>query len=213
MTAALQRSWRRAWRGLGARSDGDALHATLLAAYAEPQRRYHTRQHLGECLALFDRVATEAEHPAEVEAALWFHDAIYDIGRDDNEARSARSLHDAAREDGVAAEVAGRTAALVMATRHDTAPAGRDAQLLVDIDLAILGASAARFAEYEQQIRAEYAALPEATFRTRRRAVLAALLGRERLYATPRLHEALERKARAQLAATLRRLESADGLA
>ena len=35
-----------------------------------------------------------------------------------------------------------------------------DEQLLVDIDLAILGADTARFAEYQTQIRREYAHVP-----------------------------------------------------
>ena len=87
-----------------------------------------------------------------------------------------------------------------MATRHAALPTGSDQQLLVDIDLAILGADAARFAEYERQIRAEYAFVPEATSQARRRAVLAAFLDRERIYSTPRLHDELEPRARANLA-------------
>ncbi|KAF1050201.1 hypothetical protein [Xylophilus sp.] len=44
------RSWLRAWQGLAARGDGRAVQSALLAAYAEPHRRYHTQQHLAECL-------------------------------------------------------------------------------------------------------------------------------------------------------------------
>jgi len=47
-----------------------------------------------------------------------------------------------------------------MATAHHDEPEGRDATLVVDIDLAILGTDPARFAEYEQQVRAEYAEVP-----------------------------------------------------
>jgi predicted metal-dependent HD superfamily phosphohydrolase len=79
-------------------------------------------------------------------------------------------------------------------------PSGADEQLLVDIDLAILAADDERFAEYERQIRAEYAFVPEATFVARRRSILAAFLDRERIYSTPRLHDELERPARANLA-------------
>ena len=100
MAEALARSWRHAWSGIGAAGDGEALRAELEAAYEEPQRHYHTLEHLGECLALFERHRTHAERPAEVELALWFHDAVYAIGRADNEARSAewarRALHAAA---------------------------------------------------------------------------------------------------------------------
>ena len=200
MSVAFASSWRRAWRGIGARSDGDAVLEALLAAWGKPQRCYHTLQHLGECIELFEGVGALAPHPAEVEAGLWFHDAVYDVHGSDNEARSADWLRDAAGADGVAAEVVDRLCAMIMATRHAALPTGSDQQLLVDIDLAILGADAARFAEYERQIRAEYAFVPEPTFRARRRTVLAGFLDRERIYSTPRLHDELEPRARANLA-------------
>lgn len=72
---SLARSWSRAWPGLGASGDGVALRDPLLAAWSEPQRRYHTLRHLSECLALFEASSHLAAHPAEVEIALWFHDA------------------------------------------------------------------------------------------------------------------------------------------
>lgn len=123
----------------------------------------------------------------------------HDVQRSDNEARSADWLREAAGAGGVAGEVSDRICALIMATRHASLPSGVDQQLLVDIDLAILAAGEARFAEYEGQIRAEYAFVPEATFAARRRAVLATFLARERIYSTPRLHDELEPRARANL--------------
>ena len=196
----LEASWRRAWRGIGAHDDADALCASLMSAYREPHRRYHTLQHLGDCIDLFERVGALAAHPAEVELGLWFHDAVYDVQRSDNEARSADWLRRAADSAGIATDVTERVCALIMATRHAALPKGVDAQLLVDIDLAILAAAEPRFAEYEHQIRAEYAFVPEATFASRRRAILAGFLDRERIYSTPSLHDELERPARANLA-------------
>jgi predicted metal-dependent HD superfamily phosphohydrolase len=88
-----------------------------------------------------------------------------------------------------------------MATRHATAtPATGDEALLVDLDLAILGAERARFAEYGRQIRSEYAHVPAAEFRAKRSAVLAAFLARDPIYRTPRLRAELETRARKNLA-------------
>ena len=72
-------SWQRAWAGIGAAGEGGALFARLMAAYAEPQRHYHTQQHLAECLEHLAAAYSLASEPGEVELALWFHDAIYDI--------------------------------------------------------------------------------------------------------------------------------------
>jgi len=197
-TVALRASWSDAWRALGASAD-DALLAELLARYAEGQRAYHTLQHLGECLVHLARERDGAERPAEVALALWFHDAIYDVHRHDNEARSADWARQAALRAGLAPEVAERLHALVMATRHDVQPVGADARLLVDIDLAILGATPARFAEYERQIRIEYAHVPPAVFEPRRRQILGGFLARDPLYLTAPMRTRLEAAARANL--------------
>jgi predicted metal-dependent HD superfamily phosphohydrolase len=191
-----------AWASVGA-GDGKLLQAELLARYAEPHRAYHSQQHLGECLTLFGEMRGLAERPAEVEIALWFHDAIYDVHRHDNEALSADWARKALLGAGAAAEVAERVAALVLATRHSVAPATPDEQLLVDIDLAILGAVPARFAEYEAQIRIEYAHVPVEVFNDKRGAILAGFLDRPVLYATPALRQRFEAQARANLQAAL----------
>ncbi len=192
-------SWQRAWTGIGAAGEGGALFAQLKAAHAEPQRHYHTLQHLGECLSAFDDARALAEHPHEVELALWFHDAIYDVKGHDNEQRSAGWARDALLAAGVAAEAAQRVHGLVMATRHTAVPVGRDEQVLVDIDLSILAAERTRFDEYEQQIRKEYACVPGFLFRRKRREILRGFLERPAIYSTPHFHEALEARARENL--------------
>lgn len=200
MKQHLQSSWQRAWRGVGAAGDGLAWCERLLACYQEPHRHYHTLQHLGECLAAFDQARALAPHPDEIALALWFHDAIYDVKRSDNEARSADWAREALLDAEVECAVADRVHALIMATRHDAVPADADAQLLVDIDLGILGADTARFAEYEAQIRREYAFVPGWLFRRKRRAILQGFLERPRLYTTPYFHDRLETRARENLA-------------
>jgi len=197
--ALLTRSWHRAWQGLHAEGEGDALRRALLAGWAEPHRHYHALQHLEECLSAFEAVQALAEHPAEVEIALWFHDAVYDTRASDNEERSADWAREALRAHGVAADAGERVHALVMATRHTALPDTSDARLLVDIDLSILGASDARFAQYERQIREEYAFVPGWLFRRKRRAILQTFLERSAIFGSPHFAAALEARARRNL--------------
>ena len=196
---ALRANWNAAWRALDVAAPDEALCAELQQRYGEPQRHYHTMQHLGECLAWFEREDALAEHPGEVALALWFHDAIYDVHAHDNEARSADWARQALLAAGVNAEAAERVHALVMATRHDAVPEGRDAELLIDIDLSILGAGRERFDEYERQVHAEYAFVPEEVRLPRRRDILQRFLDRKAIYATPRMHAQLEAQARINL--------------
>lgn len=107
---------------------------------------------------------------------------------------------------GADAAVQGRVERLIMATKHDAAEPAADApdqQLLVDIDLAILGAAPERFAEYGRQVRAEYGWVPGLVYRTKRKAVLKSFLARPRLYGTAHFRERYEAQARRNLAAAV----------
>lgn len=202
-TVLFNRSWQRVWHGLGVPAPQTDLQTRLLACYAAPQRHYHSQQHLAECLAALETGLPLAQHPAEVEVALWFHDAVYDLHRSDNEQKSADWACEALQAAALPAALCQRVHDLVMATRHSAAPEGPDAQLLVDIDLGILAAPAARFAEYEQQIRSEYAFVPGWIFRRKRRAVLQSFLDRPQIYSTPVFHALHEAAARANLRAAV----------
>jgi predicted metal-dependent HD superfamily phosphohydrolase len=194
----FEERWQQLWRGIGTAAPAGLLDA-LLAAWREPQRHYHTLQHLEECLRYFDDVRGQSAHACEIELALWFHDAVYDVHAHDNEARSANWALRALAGAGLALAFCERVAGLVMVTAHHAPSPSPDAQLLTDIDLAILGAPPARFAEYERQIRAEYAHVPAALFAHKRRAVLHGFLGRERIYQTAYFGARLESQARINL--------------
>jgi predicted metal-dependent HD superfamily phosphohydrolase len=81
--------WQSLWRELGASDSDDELFRRLVAGYSEPHRKYHTMQHLEECFGHFESLRSIAEHAGEVELALWFHDAIYNTKKNDNEEWSA----------------------------------------------------------------------------------------------------------------------------
>jgi predicted metal-dependent HD superfamily phosphohydrolase len=198
--------WQSMWKQLGAAGADEELFHWLVECYSEPHRKYHTLQHLNECLAHFERVNSLAEQPDEVELALWFHDAIYDTKRKDNEQRSAAWARASVVTAGLSEEQANRIYQLIIATMHNAIPAGRDAEVLVDIDLAILGSDTTRFDEYEAQVRAEYAWVPESLYRAARTQVLEGFLKRERIYSTEFYHSAYETRARENIARSLARL-------
>lgn len=204
-SAQLHHHWLATWHALQ-HTPPPGLYAQLVQAYSEPQRHYHTLQHLSECLQLCSDSHHLAQHAGEAGIALWFHDAVYDVRAHDNEARSADWAVAALHTCGAAAEVQARVHALIMATVHTAAPVAGDAAWLVDMDLAILAASPARFAEYEQQIRQEYAWVPQEVFVPKRHAVLQAFMARPQIYRTTFFHQRLEAPARANLQQALQAL-------
>ena len=191
----LESSWRSAWQVLDAQPPHGLLER-LLQAYTEPARKYHTLQHLRECVQQLAAELHTAAHPGEVAVALWFHDAVYDVKGQHNEPHSAQWAQRELAGAGVSPDVAARVFALVMATAHAALPATPDQRLLVDVDLSILGAPPARFAEYEAQIRDEYAWVPGWVFRRKRRAILADFLHRPQIYSTEAFRQRCEAQAR-----------------
>jgi predicted metal-dependent HD superfamily phosphohydrolase len=198
--------WHATWKGLGVESPDAELYAVVKARYAESHRSYHTFQHLDECFASLDEARHLADKVHEVELALWFHDAVYEVRGQDSEERSASWARDAAIQRSVASSVAERVHQLVLATKHDATPTSSDAAVLVDVDLAILGAAVERFDEYERQVRQEYSWVPGLLFRRKRRGILEAFLARPHIYNTDHFRARYEVSARANLARSIERL-------
>jgi predicted metal-dependent HD superfamily phosphohydrolase len=198
--------WRATWRGLGVVTLDDELYGVLIGRYSEPHRHYHTVQHLDECFARLDEARGLAERIHEVELALWFHDAVYEVRNQDNEEQSASWAQGTAERAGLSNAVAERLQSLILATKHNAEPTSRDAALLVDVDLAILGAAPERFDEYERQVREEYSWVPGFLFRRKRREILEGFLARPHVYSTDHFLACYEAAARANLVRSIERL-------
>jgi predicted metal-dependent HD superfamily phosphohydrolase len=194
--------------GLGVARPDEQLFAEVMDRYAEPHRSYHTTRHLDECFARLDEARQQADRLYEIELALWFHDAVYDVRGSDNEERSASWAQAAVLAAGLDTTVGDRVRDLILATRHDGSPPAGDAALLVDVDLAILGSPAERFDEYEQQVRQEYSWVPGFVFKRKRAEILEGFLRRPALYHTEHFRSRYEAAARANLTRSIHQLES-----
>jgi predicted metal-dependent HD superfamily phosphohydrolase len=187
----------RRWRALA----GDAaepLGRELLRAWNETQRRYHDCSHLLWLLEEAERRSAFIEDPAFVGFAIWFHDAIYQPGRADNEAQSAAWARAALGFDGARAERVARV--IEMTKNHWQGEAAGDAALFLDMDIAILGAEPAIYRAYAAGVRAEYAQFADSAYAAGRSAFLDAVLARTRIFRTGFYETALSSCARANLA-------------
>jgi predicted metal-dependent HD superfamily phosphohydrolase len=203
MTADLLERWRKLLPG------ADALGEELLARWTEPHRHYHTVSHLDRVLSIVDEYADSAADPDAVRFAAWFHDAVYDPKRTDNEdvsaALAARSLLEAKRP---AEQVTNVSRLVRLTATHSPGPEDRDGMLLCDADLAVLAGDPEEYAEYAAAVRAEYAHVPDPAFRVGRMAVLRQLAALPQLYRLPELREQWEDRARANVAAEVRALQA-----
>lgn len=176
-------------------------------AYAEPHRRYHTAAHIDACLSEFDSVRSLARSGSEVEAALWFHDVIYDTRASNNELKSAEMASQFLASSGVSPPICARVYSHIMATAHKRKPIDDDACLVVDIDLSILGQDEQVYDVFERSVREEYKWVPWFLYRRKRIEILRSFLEREFIYGTERFRQRYEPAARSNLERAIRGLE------
>lgn len=197
-----EQQWRELMGRLSFPANLDTFEA-LNAAYDEAHRFYHTAEHIGDCLALLAEYRWLAQHPDNVELAIWFHDAVYEPLATDNEARSAAWAARFLAENGTGIGRVDRVHHLIMATVHDAPAREPDARLLVDIDLAILGSDPQRYRRFEADVRKEYRWVPALLFKKARKKILQSFLDRETVYATAALRDRFEAQARVNLTAAI----------
>lgn len=189
-----------------------AEYAALRARYGGPGRPYHGWGHIEALLAAFDGNGDAIRQPEAMEIAIYYHDAIYAPLSASNEVDSAALM--VADLTGRLSDTAiHRAEALILATAKHRVPAGitedlaADCALFLDMDLSILGASDEAFDTYDAAIRQEYAMVPNETYFSGRRDILARFLERPRLFLTDRYHERLDAPARANLRRAIARCD------
>jgi predicted metal-dependent HD superfamily phosphohydrolase len=186
-----------------------ALHALpaslsdwLTEQYEQPWRAYHNLSHIERMFRVWDSLGGE---PAGIDShvillAIWFHDAVYDPKRNDNEARSAEEAARRLPTFGVGEVTIARVERVILATAaHHVEEGDPDTALLLDLDLEILGATTKEYEAYSRAIRQEYRFVAEEAYRAGRTQVLTRFLERSRIYRTPSLFMRCEVRARENL--------------
>lgn len=183
--------------------------ARLLARWTEPHRAYHSTRHLVELFWALEELEQAGEVSGQesrtARIAAWFHDAVYDPAA--GEGANERASADLARTEltglGASPGVVDEVERLVLLTAtHRAEGTDRLGRALCDADLWILSSDAERYAQYTEQVRREYAHMPEDAFAAGRRQVLEHLSAGS-IYATDVARARWEAPARANLAREL----------
>lgn len=183
----LRKDWEALWNYAQAdervRAHADSWFERLTGsgAYGGAGRHYHNLDHLVHGLAeirAWNANVRPTQRDADiVRAAFWFHDAHYDHvpGAVSNEEASAQLWLGSGLGAGMAVDA--DVAALIRATDHLQGGAVRHAlkDVMLGVDLAILGQDEEVYQHYAFGIRAEYGHVSDARYASQRGQVLAHL--------------------------------------
>ncbi len=179
----------------------------LSDCYAEPHRRYHTLQHLEECLEELDEIEGDEERLALIEVALWFHDAICQPGSALNPKQSAAMAREFLVECEASESVIEFVRDMIMATKEHRANDDMDAAIMIALDLNIFARSPQRYAAYEKQVREESASVPMSEYAPQRISWLQGFLDRPEIYESETMRDIYEDQARFNLEEGIKRLQ------
>ena len=176
----------------------------FIARYTEPQRHYHTLNHIHALFQCLDQFRSSVKDETTMKLAIFFHDWIYDPKSKDNEIDSIKCFKDFANEICLSDSLSFRVSGYIERTITHTLPtdvqeADSDLSLFLDFDLEVLSRSDADYARYADQIQAEYDHLKLLDYYAGRFKVLKSFLGRDRLYFSDVFDESREQKARRNL--------------
>ncbi|MCI0661163.1 MAG: hypothetical protein L0220_08835 [Acidobacteria bacterium] len=194
----LQQHWENLMREYNAHPCAvENLFSYLTRLYSARGRAYHNLSHIRSLLALSDSYRGRIQNYPALCFAIWFHDAVYNTRKRDNEELSAELAAEKLSQFKIPVETIELVRQMVLATKeHRNHGFSEDINFFLDFDLSILGSEDQVYQSYSEAIRKEYWWVPTILYRQGRRKVLESFLERESIYFTSEMAQKYEQQAR-----------------
>jgi len=183
-----------------------SVYANIISAYTEPHRAYHTLNHLEFMFDKLDNMLQIYMLSDDVDRkalylATWFHDFIYVTNFPENEAHpvneiaSAEYAVNSLKKIGMCDErLLDTVYHLIIATKHHEPDESLPfdlllQQILLDADMAILGADSHIYKKYVSQIEFEWSHIPQEKFHQGRSLFLTGMLQKSTIFYTEYMKE------------------------
>lgn len=187
-------------------NNGELVFSTwkrIESRYRDNSRIYHNLDHIFFVFTLADSIQADFENKDAAYFALFYHDYHYDPESFNNEEKSAEAAERDLNDLNVEEEVIDRCIHHILATKDHLPSTDPDTNLILDLDLSILGSDPQTYVGYADSIRMEYSIYPDQVFYKERQKLLEALLRRDRIFHTQLFHELFEKKARTNILAEI----------
>lgn len=208
---SAKKHWQQLMQELGNPVGNEKVFNGLVVRYSEPHRKYHILSHIVSMLDEFEEVRSLSVNPVSARLGIWYHDVIYDTHEShahiaSNEERSAFLAEQDLENLGVLTSVIEEVMRLISLTDHSSFVSDIDAQIVLDLDLGVIGQDDEVFDEYESNIRKEYSWVPEDIFKRERSKILKKIMERDYIYYLDCMRNKYELIARKNLKRSLEKL-------
>ena len=178
----------------------ETLWVEIEREYSRKKRHYHNLTHLENLYEELSAVRHLISDWDIVLFAMFYHDVVYNVLRQDNEERSATLAEKRLRTLGVQPERITLCCACITATKQHSLSPDQDINFFTDADLSILGKDWNTYLNYTQLIRKEYSVYPALVYNPGRKKVLHHFLNMNQIFKTTLFCEKYEAQARQNLA-------------
>lgn len=153
-------------------------------AYASNNLAYHNIQHLQHMFTTYKELNFSSENEDVLFLAIFFHDVVYDPRQKDNEYKSAEKARTTLTALNFPSHKIEWCVQHILATENHEATEHVDTQILLDLDLSILGSDRDTYSQYAQNIRKEYSMFNDLDYQKGRIKALQHLIELPHLYQT-----------------------------
>lgn len=169
--------------------------------YSNEQRHYHTLKHLEHLLNQLQEIKPFLKDWNTILFTLFYHDAIYDVLKPDNEEKSAGLAEKRMQELLVPDEMIRCCKEQILATKTHIRSEEVDTNYFTDADLSVLGQDWETYTAYSGNVRKEYTVYSDSVYNPGRKKVLEHFLAMDRIFKTAYFHDKYEKRARENLKA------------
>ncbi|ADY30065.1 hypothetical protein IX49_11200 [Cellulophaga lytica] len=165
--------------------------------YLSKSRHYHNLEHLDNMISELSKIQSEVNDLDCLLFAIYYHDIIYKPTKSDNEHQSALRFENRIAK--TSFNKLSKCIAQIEATKEHKLSDDNDTNILLDLDLSVLGKSTEEYKKYSENIRKEYRIYPDFMYKKGRKKVLKSILELDSIYKTDYFKQLYEKQAKKNL--------------
>ncbi|WP_107037443.1 HD domain-containing protein [Brumimicrobium mesophilum] len=165
--------------------------------YSSKSRHYHNLEHIENMLEELNKIESKVDNLDCLLFAIFYHDIIYISTKSDNEHQSALVFEK--RISKTSFDKIEECMSQIQATKDHKMSSDNDTNILLDLDLSVLGKSQEEYIKYSKAIRKEYSIYPDFMYEKGRTKVLKSMYEFDFIYKTDLFRKEYETQAKRNL--------------